>query len=213
MLGFAALFLDHALDWVGAVGWVSGAALLAIALPVGIVLADFGKGFCHWVGDTFFEEDTPILGTMWIRPFREHHRDPLAITRHSALEVSGNNCLLLIGILALARNLGPSFQTTLGALGGALLLISVLCVAVSNQLHRWAHAPRAPATVRRLQRRGWLLAPDAHAHHHRGRHNRAYCVTTGWCNPFLDRVALFARLEPHRVRRRTRNSPAAEARR
>ena len=182
--------------------------LLPVAIPAGILLADFTTGLCHWFGDTFFEEDTPILGAMWIQPFREHHRDPLAITRHDCLEVSGNNCLLLLGILVAARALGPSLESAAGALSWGVLLVFSLFVAVSNQLHRWAHAPRPPHPVRWLQRRGWILVPEAHGRHHRGRHDQDFCVTTGWCNPWLDRVAFCPRLEARVFRRRHPGTPA-----
>ena len=57
-------------------------AVSAGALLAGYVAADIGSGTLHWFFDTWLSAKTPVLGSMFVRPFREHHVDPLAITRH-----------------------------------------------------------------------------------------------------------------------------------
>ena len=49
--------------------------------------------------------------------------------------------------------------------------------------------------VRALQRLHLALPPEAHARHHSGAHDRAYCIATGWANAPLDRLRVFLRLE------------------
>jgi Lipid desaturase domain len=68
---------------------IHAALLLGLALTAGYLAADLVSGLVHWFGDRFFEEDTPIIGRVFIVPFREHHRDPLVMTRHDALELLG----------------------------------------------------------------------------------------------------------------------------
>src|SRR5262245_57817816 len=66
-------------------------ALLAFMLAY--FAADLVSGFVHWTADTWGSPDMRILGPAVLRPFREHHIDPLAITRHDFVETNGNNCL------------------------------------------------------------------------------------------------------------------------
>lgn len=193
--GFALFFGLGATAWLAAARAHDELLLLIVALPLGIALADLVTGVVHWAGDTFFEEDTPILGRHWIRPFREHHRDPLAIVRHGFLEVSGNTCWLLVGLLVAMRAVGPGLESAGGRMAWAALLAFCVSIAASNHLHRWAHADTPPRLIRGLQRCGMALPPRAHDRHHDGLHDRAFCVTTGWCNTLLDRLDLFRRLE------------------
>ena len=162
---------------------------LALGGLAGYLAADFASGLVHWFCDRFFEEDTRLIGPILIRPFREHHRDPLAMTRHGFLELTGNSCLGLAPVLTLAW----------GWSGGAWLDALVLAFAggavLTNVLHKWAHAATAPAVVRWLQRRRLVLAPAAHRLHHRDGYAGGYCVTSGWMNPVTDRLRLFAGLD------------------
>jgi ubiquitin-conjugating enzyme E2 variant len=51
-----------------------------------------------------------------------------------------------------------------------------------------------PPVVQRLQRWGLILSQERHALHHAD-HQRAFCVTSGWLNPLLDRIRFFPRIE------------------
>ena len=121
-------------------------------------------------------------------------RRPLKSAKITVSEVAGNAALvslpLAVALLALPRPNG--FAATL--LCVTALSFSAAAVA-TNVFHRWAHAASPPRVARRLQRLGLILTPMRHALHHRGEHDRAYCVTSGWLNPVLDRLGFFARLE------------------
>lgn len=169
---------------------------LALAALAGVCAADLASGAAHWLFDRCFDESTPGIGPAFVRPFREHHRDPTAIVRHGFLEVSGNNALALSPGIWLCAPLAPGFG--LDPVASAWLGFGLAAIAagfVSNQIHRWAHARSVPRAVRWLQRRRWILSPEAHARHHRGAHDRAYCVATGWMNPLADGLGLFRALE------------------
>jgi ubiquitin-conjugating enzyme E2 variant len=168
--------------------WVTG-----LGAAVGYLAGDLMSGVVHWFCDTFFEEHSPVIGRVLIHPFREHHRDPLAMTRHDFAEIAGNSCLALapgLGIVALLP--APTRPLWLGAYA-ALLVFTVVAV-VTNQLHKWAHMPAVPGYVAAMQRTGLILRPPRHAAHHRTQ-AEAYCVATGWLNPFLDRIGFFPAVE------------------
>jgi ubiquitin-conjugating enzyme E2 variant len=169
--------------------------LLAPAAILGVLAADFGTGAIHWLCDRFFREDTPVIGPVLIRPFREHHVHPEAMTHNGLLELHGNSCIPVIAVLALAL-LGAGERT--GRLELALDLWLVVFLGASlatNQFHMWAHARQAPAFVRWLQRKGVILSPERHARHHRAGFDRSYCMTSGLLNPLLDRIDFFGNLE------------------
>jgi ubiquitin-conjugating enzyme E2 variant len=167
---------------------------LALGAICGYLLADLFSGTVHWIADRFFDPRTPILGPALIAPFREHHADALAMTRHDFFEISGNNGLATIP-LAGGLLLMP-LPTSCWAQGfTAALACFGLSIVVTNQIHCWAHRTHAPRAIRLLQRFGLILSPERHAIHHRESHDRAYCVTSGWLNPLLDRTRFFAHIE------------------
>ncbi len=169
--------------------------LLPFALVLGVLAADFATGTAHWFCDSFFAEDTPVLGAMMIRPFREHHVDPQAIVRHHWLELHGNSCIPVIALLALAHFLPWEADGAGWIFAHVWLFFFTLTSLGTNQFHMWAHAETASRGVRWLQRRGLILAPERHARHHRADFSQSYCMTTGWMNPLLDRLDFFPRLE------------------
>jgi hypothetical protein len=192
----AALWLLLARRLIEGGGFSAGALWLTAGGAVGGYLAgDLMSGVVHWFCDTFFEEDTPLIGRILILPFREHHRDPLAMTRHGFAEIAGNSCLALAPGLALVALLpapGVARPIWLGVYAG--LLVFTVVAVVTNQLHKWAHMPAVPAVVARMQRTGLILQPLRHEAHHRTQ-AEAYCVATGWLNVPLDRIGFFPRLE------------------
>ncbi|HUG35958.1 MAG TPA: fatty acid desaturase CarF family protein [Candidatus Limnocylindrales bacterium] len=170
--------------------------LLPVAFALGFLAGDFFSGLVHWFCDSVFEEETPLIGPLLIHPFRDHHRDPLAMTRHAFVEITGNSCLALAPLLAITGWLLPAPGA--GAPVARLALATILAFSFAtfwvNQVHKWAHMPVPPDAVARLQRGGLILAPRRHALHHR-RGGRAYCVLTGWMNRPLDAIGFFAGVE------------------
>jgi len=171
-------------------------AVVAVAggVAVGYVAADLASGLGHWFCDRFFEEDSPLIGALLIHSFREHHRDPLAMTHHGFLELTGNACLGLAPILVAACWWAAPADDAPGVFGYGVLLALALGVFATNRFHGWAHAPRVPRPVARLQRSGLILSARAHAVHHEAG-EQAYCVRVGWMNRWTDRLGVFVLLE------------------
>ena len=140
----------------------------------GYLAADAISGLTHWFADTRLSETTAIIGRVLIQPFRHHHRDPAALTRHGLLELCGNSALFALPLFLL-----PLPATVTASMTGSLVL--------TNIFHKWAHQENPPAIARFLQRWRLILSPEQHERHH-SRGVEAYCVTSGWCNPILDRL-------------------------
>lgn len=170
--------------------WLVGAALLA-----GYVMADFTSGLVHWGFDTWGSLDTPVLGKAFIRPFREHHFDEKAITRHDFIETNGNNSLASLPVLGLAALVPVREGETFGLMFTTFLIAVCAATFLTNQIHAWSHADRVPALVALLQRWHLVLPPDHHAIHHQKPHMSHYCITTGWLNSMLTATSFFRIME------------------
>jgi len=184
-------------------GWRVGVSLdgfaefivVALSIVTGYVLADLISGIVHWLADRYGTERTPVLGANFIRPFRQHHIDPKAIAQHDFIETNGSNCIVSAPFMGLAFFVLPveSSLITTFLLGGTLAFC--LAIFATNQFHKWAHMDTPPRLVRRLRKFSLVLTPEHHDIHHNAPFDRNYCITSGWWNPFLERVKLFERAE------------------
>lgn len=170
-----------------------GPWLLLSAVLLGYLAADFVSGFVHWMGDTWGSTNMPILGKALIRPFREHHVDEKAITRHDFVETNGNNCLisLPVAVAAVSMPLSNSGWVFCASFLGAM----IFWVMATNQFHKWSHMDTPPALIGFLQRIHLILPPAHHRIHHTAPFNKYYCITVGWLNWPLNAVSFFPLME------------------
>jgi len=178
---------------LGMSGSVSG-WWVPLTVFVGLLAADFISGFVHWLFDTWGSTRTPVIGQLAIRTFREHHVDETAMVRHGFVETNGHNITL-----SLLPSVGGCFALQHHTLFHTLLAMSCLamaaCVAMTSQIHKWAHMPEAPLVVRWFQRAGLILNARQHDRHHQKPHDSYYCITVGWMNAPLEAVRFFRVLE------------------
>lgn len=173
---------------------VSPAQLIALSVSAWVI-ADFVSGFVHWLADTWGSEDMPILGPVFIRSFREHHIDPMSITRHDWVETNGANCFISIPILlglSLLQIFKPEILNSHLVLG---YVIFNFWIVLTNQIHKWAHEKNPASWVAGLQRTRIILSPDVHARHHRDKHDEYFSITSGATNTLLTSLGFFRRLE------------------
>jgi ubiquitin-conjugating enzyme E2 variant len=170
--------------------------LLAAALPLGFLLADFISGMVHWTLDTWGTMDTPLLGPA-IYHFRIHHIDAAEITRHGWIATVGHTATLAIPPAAAAWLLpvesGSPWSSFLAC--GAFALAAG--ISLTNVFHRWAHdlPERVPAFGRALQRAGIILSREHHKVHHTHPFITYYSITTGWTNAALAGIGWWRFLE------------------
>ncbi len=168
---------------------------LALALVLGIFLADLLTGLVHWGCDTWGNADTFFWGRGFIRSFREHHVAPSAITDHDWAQANGEQSILGCFFLLLMIYLSPKGEPT-GWLFFQGTMFSMLFFAVAtNQFHKWSHEKNPGLLGRFLIRVKFVQSYKTHLAHHTVPYEKGYCITTGWMNPFLDRIRFFRGLE------------------
>lgn len=135
----------------------------------------------------------------FIRPFREHHVDPTAITRHDVIETNGDNCLLIIFPVAFqiykyTFYSSAALQSTY--LWDIYIYALAIFVTLTNQIHKWSHTYFGlPRWVTILQDLHIILPKKHHRIHHVAPHETYFCITTGWLNYPLELISFWPMLE------------------
>ena len=170
--------------------------LTLLAIPLSLVLGDLVSGLVHWTADTYFSEETPIIGQSLVKPFRLHHLYPRDICTHDLVTTVGNVCIIAVPVLAVCISLLWLWEDS------SWLAFLILCIALmslatvlTNQFHKWAHQEAPSRFVRFLQRTRVVLRPSHHQVHHTKPFNMHYCITNGWLNPLLNKLRFFRGLE------------------
>jgi hypothetical protein len=159
---------------------------------IGGFLADCFTGLIHWLCDTYGAPTGGAVSDLFVAGFRWHHVRPTAMVEYSLWINLGSSCLLgLFVLFPLYCLFGLQVN----------LLILVICFnffifsSLTNLFHRWAHDPKRNRLIRLLQRCRLILPPSHHAAHHQVPFNQRYCITNGWANPLLDKIAFWRGLE------------------
>lgn len=135
----------------------------------------------------------------FIRPFREHHIDPTAITRHDIIETNGDNCLITIPTLSYMVYKHLTYDRLLlheHCTWDWFIFVLAIFVTLTNQIHKWSHTYFGlPHWVIFLQDYKIILPRIHHRVHHVAPHETYFCITTGWLNYPLEVIHFWSTLE------------------
>lgn len=188
---FAFFALTAAIFWrVGLSKLATARSSLAVFL--GWVTADLVSGTVHWAADTWGRPEWPVIGQLLIRPFREHHVDPMAITRHDFFETNGSNALISLPVLSFSY-----WAVAFARFEFIVIWLTSMTtwVILTSQIHKWAHQASNNFVVRALQRWRLILSSDHHALHHKAPFTGFYCITSGWMNWPMMSIGAFRAME------------------
>jgi ubiquitin-conjugating enzyme E2 variant len=166
-----------------------------VLLIVGVILAayavaDLASGVVHFLLDNFGSPETPVIGQKFVKPFRDHHVDPMAMTQGDFVAVNADNVFVCLPLII------PAFyflDTGEHPYAGVFVVGLVAGVIMTNQLHKWAHMATVPRMVSAAQRRGIVLSKEHHSVHHSGTYDRNYCITWGHLDLLLNRFVTLRR--------------------
>lgn len=152
-------------------------------IVAGYFLADLVSGLGHMVTDSLNPEIFPEPLAKVFRGAQSHHHDVLDVLREGIWENNKKYHIASYPFLA---------GSTLLRLSGYHMASEVLDVIVMlNMWTGWFHAcghgayPRY-TVITTLQKCGFLISRDRHGQHHRGNHDRSFCVISGLMNPLLN---------------------------
>ena len=164
------------------------ALLIVVLLLAAYALSDLLSGIVHFLLDNFGSPETPVIGQKFVKPFRDHHVDPMEMTRGDFIAVNADNVFVCLPVL-----IPVFFFLDIGEHPyiGVFLVGLVAGVIMTNQLHKWAHMPQVPRLVAAAQSKGLVLSKEHHSVHHSGGYDSNYCITWGYLDVVLNRfVAL-----------------------
>lgn len=166
---------------------ISTAMVVVLVLVAAYAVADLASGVVHFLLDNYGSPAMPVIGQKFVKPFRDHHTDPMAMTQGDFIAVNADNVFVCLPVII------PAFfflDTARHPYAGSFIVGLVAGVIMTNQLHKWAHLPAVPRLVAAAQRRGLVLSKHHHSVHHSGSYDRNYCITWGRLDAVLNRLVL-----------------------
>lgn len=151
----------------------------------GWLLADLIGGLVHWWEDRVGRPRWKWLERHVFAPNRQHHTAPMAFTEQSFFSRNST-------AFAAATVMAIIWLTVFGP--SVVLLFAFIGGAFQNEVHTLAHK-RPAGWFAVLQQIGIIQSVPGHAKHHIPPQDKNYCVLTDWCNPVLEHLDVWNRLE------------------
>lgn len=162
-----------------------------ITKPIGsimlsVLIADFLTGIFHWIEDTYFSEDTPLIGRI-IQLNRLHHDDPMDMCKTPWYRSIKETTSLSMAIALLVH---PLFANKL------LVISTATLTSLSNLIHKWNHLPQRKVNpVYRKYLQGVIFQGNKSHKIHHDNPMRDYFILSEFLNPVAEAVGFWRNLE------------------
>ena len=188
---------------------------IPIAIFLGMVFGDITGGMAHYTLDNYGIIDAvtaKMPGPPFIAQYVAHHDYPNDILSYDFWTTNSDGLYAtsivlsivyfifqfsstMVSYLSFLAPITPSFITAIYSPEWTSKSIALLVFwmtglfynAFTNQFHKWSHMLNPPPIVAFLQKNGFLLSFAEHRRHHVDP-KIGYCLTTGWCNFFLEKI-------------------------
>ncbi len=150
--------------------------------------ADFITGVIHWWEDTYGNPSWGIIGKYVVEPNLVHHKQPHTLLEGSywsRINTSFFAAVILGGIL-----------WWIGLLSWQIIVCLLFCVQ-GNEVHAMSHRPDRTSSklIQFLQKAGIFQSKKMHRWHHRAPYETNFCVMSDFCNPILNKISFWGKLE------------------
>jgi hypothetical protein len=168
---------------------------MVASVVAGFLVADILSGVAHWLQDKYLPYcvSGPDFWKAYARNIEMHHYYPRLMLRRPVYTVTIVPLIvtsLFYAILYAA--FGPTMFSRYPLFFASLFFFSV----VSTVPHWYAHCRECekPSLVSMLQACGILLSSEQHKEHHDHVHV-SYCMLSSYCNPILNHLRVWPRME------------------
>lgn len=189
------LVMQIALSYVTIKNFGDRVVLIAIGGYLALVGNDIVSGHLHWIFDTWGRLDTPVIGPTFIRSFREHHIDPTAMTHHDFIQTNSDSCWPSTILNGACIFFGANPNSSLSCLVFSFFMFAGPISAFGNEIHKWTHQSKPVWWVKLLMKLRLVNSRKHHGVHHKAPFDKFYCITWGFCDPFLEYIDYWRRME------------------
>jgi hypothetical protein len=183
--------------YLGSTYWIGMIATFLL----GVGASDLIAGTAHYILDNHRSVDKDVIkymGEPFLRQYIIHHDKPNLLRGYNFWATNSDGMFatsmllwLVYGYYVITSYIYEylSWSPWKDSSTYWLWFWMVYCVftGFTNQFHKWSHKKHPNWFVAFLQKIGLALRFEDHQRHH-ANPEIGYCLTTGWCNPFLEHI-------------------------
>ncbi len=158
-----------------------------------IATGDFIAGWAHYLLDNYPGMNKIAaftIGESFVSQYSVHHKYPDDLMKYNFFETNSDGMFATSCALSLVyvwMRFRPGIWTSYSVSWMWYWIVYFIFVAFTNQCHKWSHNKNPNFVIKTFHRLHITLPPEEHQRHH-DNPKVAICLTTGWCNYFLESI-------------------------